>query len=211
MRRASLVLKVASLVAVAAGCDRVWRLDHVEGCPLEDCAAAGGQCGPTQVCEIECPTGTCTCPPGIDCQMDVRGRDVVVDCSDADACAVRCLDDGYCGNVNIRCGTGACTVQCSSNEFSCNEMSLECGLGPCSLTCIGLGSCQFNSSISCGLASSCSVSCGVDSCANLGVNCEQAEVCAVTCAPEGPYTCDGAMFQCQQAASCAFDCGGAPC
>ncbi|MBW2522994.1 MAG: hypothetical protein JRI23_02405 [Deltaproteobacteria bacterium] len=101
----------------------------------------------TNTCIIDCPTTSCkdqthNCPAGWACQVNCSGIDAcsgntVVNCPASYACDVICTAEASCKGLDMRCGTGTCTIGCTGTPNACQDAVVDCGLRECRATCGG--------------------------------------------------------------------------
>ncbi|NUO54929.1 MAG: hypothetical protein HOV80_39315 [Polyangiaceae bacterium] len=113
--------------------------------PALSCPAActGGCAGGT--CFIDCNAGgacdlmTIACPAGFACEVQCAGSascaGSTVVCPDYYGCNVVC--NSGCNNLDVQCGTGACSLSCGNANNACQNTELYCGSNSCEASCSG--------------------------------------------------------------------------
>jgi hypothetical protein len=105
----------------ACSCDEEGKNCSSESPPPRPCPSPND--GGEPVCTFDC-TGPDSC------------NNVLLDCSNAVDCRVRCSGDGSCKGATVRCGSGACEVTCEGNPNGCDlGFEVDCGRagGDCTL------------------------------------------------------------------------------
>ena len=111
----------------------------------EDCGDGCSQCNAGQ-CLIYCGGGggppctkdTVTCPADGPCRVECSGndscRDATIVCPPEHDCTVRCLG-AACGNVDVMCGAGPCSLSCITSSLACEGAQFHCGGNDSTITC----------------------------------------------------------------------------
>lgn len=120
-------------------------------CPDPCDTCAGG------LCTIDCSQGNCgsvmDCPQDYDCLVLCDGVDACdgggVNCSPDNACSVVCSNgNDACGDFELTCGSGSCSIECGDD--TCSGAVVHCGDGSCSATCTGANPAAVECGSSCG-------------------------------------------------------------
>jgi hypothetical protein len=97
------------------------------------------------VCTIDCATHNCDgdthdCPEEYACAIVCTGVDHCdggeVNCPPDYPCSVSCGGgNDACGDLELNCGNGSCSLQCEAD--ACSGATITCGDGACSASCDG--------------------------------------------------------------------------
>lgn len=108
------------------------------------------------VCTIDCGQtncpGTITCPEHYECVVLCDGVDAcdegTVVCPPDLACAVVCSGgNDACGDLDLSCGAGSCSIECADD--TCSGATVECGAGACTASCTGSSPATLDCGASC--------------------------------------------------------------
>ena len=167
------------------------------------------------VCEIDCKTTACTCPPKLPCRPLCGTGEChdKVDCSHATSCDVRCGYNACWGDV--LCGTGDCSVTCEGiachakvDGSKAQKATITCGTNACwgDVLC-GTGDCTVGcDTLAChtkvdgSKAQKATITCGTNACWG-DVSCGTKE-CRVDCKTGA---CRNKVI-CDKACACSVNC-----
>jgi hypothetical protein len=97
-------------------------------------------CGSSSSCE----NTTINCPPDAPCYVECSGlsgcKNATVVCpTDNYVCEVTCPgpNNSTCKGIQIQCGEGPCSLECSSRHWVCDDADLICGTNTCEAICDG--------------------------------------------------------------------------
>ena len=109
----------------------------------------GGDC--PDICD-SCTADTCTilcdrasecflrdiqCPPGFACDVVCSSTSAclaaTVACPAEYDCSVSCVSANACPQLELGCGQGRCSINCTSN--ACRDTTVTCGANACDATC----------------------------------------------------------------------------